>query len=87
LVTIDSDLQNDPRDILKLVESIQSGADLAVGWRQDRKDETISRIIPSRIANWLIAKVTGVGTRDNGYSLKALRASVIKRIPLYPVMH
>jgi glycosyltransferase involved in cell wall biosynthesis len=87
LVTIDGDLQNDPRDIPKLVESIQSGADLAVGWRQDRKDETISRIIPSRIANWLIAKVTGIDIKDNGCSLKAFRATVIKRIPLYSDMH
>jgi len=87
LVTIDGDLQNDPRDIPLLVESIQTGADLAVGWRRDRKDDTMSRVIPSRIANWLIARVTGIDIKDNGCSLKAFRASVIKRIPLYSDMH
>lgn len=87
LVTIDGDLQNDPRDIPTLVESVEAGADLAVGWRRNRKDHTWSRVVPSRIANWLIAKVTGIHIRDNGCSLKAYRASVIKRIPLYSEMH
>jgi glycosyltransferase involved in cell wall biosynthesis len=87
LVTIDGDLQNDPLDIPTLVESVEAGADLAVGWRRNRKDHTVSRIIPSRIANWLIAKVTGIHIKDNGCSLKAYRASMIKRIPLYSEMH
>jgi glycosyltransferase involved in cell wall biosynthesis len=87
LVTIDGDMQNDPRDIPTLVKSVEDGADLAVGWRKNRKDHTWSRIIPSRIANWLIAKVTGIPTRDNGCSLKAYRASLIKNIPLYSEMH
>lgn len=87
LVTIDGDLQNDPRDIPLLVQSVEAGADLVVGWRRNRKDHTWSRIVPSRIANWLIAKVTGIPIRDNGCSLKAYRASVIKNVPLYSEMH
>ena len=87
LVTIDGDLQNDPRDIPTLVAAVEDGADLAVGWRRNRKDHKVSRLIPSRIANWLIAKVTGIRIRDNGCSLKAYRASLIKRIPLYSEMH
>jgi glycosyltransferase involved in cell wall biosynthesis len=87
LVTLDGDLQNDPRDIPKLIDAIQAGADLAVGWRQNRKDHSISRLLPSRIANWLIAQVTGIRIKDNGCSLKAYRAPLIKRIPLYSEMH
>ena len=87
LVTIDGDLQNDPRDIPTLVAAVEEGADLAVGWRRNRKDHTISRLLPSRIANWLIAKVTGISIKDNGCSLKAYRASLIKQIPLYSEMH
>jgi glycosyltransferase involved in cell wall biosynthesis len=60
---------------------------IVVGWRHDRQDKLISRKIPSRIANRLIARVTGVAIRDNGCSLKAYRASLIKRIPLYSEMH
>ena len=87
LVTLDGDLQNDPRDIAKLVQAVEEGADLAVGWREARKDHKWSRVIPSKIANRLIASVTGIPIRDNGCSLKAYRASVIKRIPLYSEMH
>jgi glycosyltransferase involved in cell wall biosynthesis len=87
LVTLDGDLQNDPRDIERLVREVEEGADLAVGWRENRKDHKWSRVIPSRIANRLIANVTGIPIRDNGCSLKAYRASVIKQIPLYSEMH
>jgi glycosyltransferase involved in cell wall biosynthesis len=87
LVTMDGDLQNDPRDIVHLVEEIDKGADIAVGWRFNRQDKLITRKIPSRIANWLIGKVTGVPIKDNGCSLKAYRAEMIKRIPLYSEMH
>ena len=82
IVTMDGDLQNDPRDIIELVECIKSGFDLAVGWRFDRKDKLISRKIPSKIANWLIGKVTGVPIKDNGCSLKAYRAELVRKIPL-----
>jgi glycosyltransferase involved in cell wall biosynthesis len=87
LVTMDGDLQNDPEDIPLFLEKIREGYDLVVGWRHDRKDTLVKRKIPSRIANWLIGKVTGVPIKDNGCSLKAYRASVIKGIPLYSEMH
>ncbi|HKQ12355.1 MAG TPA: glycosyltransferase family 2 protein [Steroidobacteraceae bacterium] len=87
LVTMDGDLQNDPADIALLLEQIEAGFDLVVGWRHNRQDKLITRKIPSRIANWLIGRVTGVPIRDNGCSLKAFRANLIKRIPLYSEMH
>jgi glycosyltransferase involved in cell wall biosynthesis len=87
LVTMDGDLQNDPRDIQHFLTKIEEGYDLVVGWRFNRQDKLVSRKIPSRIANWLIGRVTGVPIKDNGCSLKAYRASVIKNIPLYSEMH
>jgi glycosyltransferase involved in cell wall biosynthesis len=87
IVTMDGDLQNDPTDIGALLRKIDEGYDIVVGWRFDRQDKLISRKIPSRIANKLIAKVTGVPIKDNGCSLKAYRASLIKKIPLYSEMH
>jgi glycosyltransferase involved in cell wall biosynthesis len=65
----------------------QARGDLVVGWRHNRQDKLITRKIPSRMANWLIGKVTGVPIRDNGCSLKAYRASFIRHIPLYSEMH
>lgn len=87
LITMDGDLQNDPEDIKHFIEKIEEGHDIVVGWRFNRQDKLVSRKIPSRIANRLIAKVTGVSIRDNGCSLKAFRASLIKNIPLYSEMH
>ncbi len=87
IVTMDGDLQNDPRDIPNLVNKIGEGFDIVVGWRHNRKDKLITRKIPSKIANWLIGKVTGVPIKDNGCSLKAFRADFIKSIPLYNEMH
>jgi glycosyltransferase involved in cell wall biosynthesis len=87
IVTMDGDLQNDPADIGALLRKIDEGYDIVVGWRFDRQDKLISRKIPSRIANRLIATVTGVPIKDNGCSLKAYRASLIKKIPLYSEMH
>jgi glycosyltransferase involved in cell wall biosynthesis len=87
LVTMDGDLQNDPADIPMFLQAIDAGNDIVVGWRHQRQDKLITRKIPSRIANWLIGKVTRVPIRDNGCSLKAFRASVIKQIPLYSEMH
>jgi glycosyltransferase involved in cell wall biosynthesis len=87
LVTMDGDLQNDPADIGILLEQIGAGFDIVVGWRHERQDKLVSRKIPSRIANWLIGKVTGVPIHDNGCSLKAFRADLIKSIPLYSEMH
>ncbi len=87
LVTMDGDLQNDPRDIEHFLAKMAEGFDIVVGWRHKRQDRLLSRKIPSKIANWLIGKVTGVRITDNGCSLKAFRAAVIKRIPLYSEMH
>jgi glycosyltransferase involved in cell wall biosynthesis len=87
LVTMDGDLQNDPADIGHFLAKIEEGYDIVVGWRFNRQDKLISRKIPSRIANRLIARVTGVPIQDNGCSLKAFRASLIKKIPLYSEMH
>ena len=87
LITMDGDLQNDPADIGRFLEKMDEGYDIVVGWRFNRQDKLISRKIPSRIANKLIARVTGVPIADNGCSLKAFRASLIKHIPLYSEMH
>jgi glycosyltransferase involved in cell wall biosynthesis len=87
LVTMDGDLQNDPLDIPMFLDTIEQGYDIVVGWRFKRQDKLISRKIPSKIANWLIGKVTKVPIKDNGCSLKAYRADVIKQIPLYSEMH
>jgi glycosyltransferase involved in cell wall biosynthesis len=87
LITMDGDLQNDPADIQLFLEKIAEGYDMVVGWRHKRQDKLISRKIPSKIANWIIGKVTGVPIRDNGCSLKAFRAALIRNIPLYSEMH
>jgi glycosyltransferase involved in cell wall biosynthesis len=87
LVTMDGDLQNDPADIGRFLEKIGEGYDIVVGWRFDRQDKLVSRKIPSMIANRLIGRVTGVPIKDNGCSLKAFRADLIKQIPLYSEMH
>ena len=87
IVTMDGDLQNDPSDIPLFMDKMNEGYDLVVGWRFNRQDKLVSRKIPSRIANWIIGKVTGVPIKDNGCSLKAYRADVIKKVPLYSEMH
>ena len=87
LVTMDGDLQNDPADIALFLEKIDEGNDIVVGWRFNRQDKLITRKIPSRIANWLIGKITGIPIRDNGCSLKAYRAAVMRHVPLYSEMH
>jgi len=87
LITMDGDLQNDPQDIPRFIEKIGEGFDIVCGWREKRQDKLVTRKIPSIVANWLIGKVTGVPIRDNGCSLKAYRAEVIKAIPLYSEMH
>jgi glycosyltransferase involved in cell wall biosynthesis len=87
LVTMDGDLQNDPRDIPLLVDTLEEDYDLVAGWRMKRQDKLITRKIPSRVANWLIGKITGIPIRDNGCSLKAYRASVMRHVPLYSEMH
>jgi glycosyltransferase involved in cell wall biosynthesis len=87
LITMDGDLQNDPEDIPRFIDKIGEGFDIVCGWREKRQDKLITRKIPSKVANWLIGKITGVPIRDNGCSLKAYRSEVIKAIPLYSEMH
>ncbi|MFQ5759439.1 MAG: glycosyltransferase family 2 protein [Acidiferrobacterales bacterium] len=87
LVTMDGDLQNDPGDIPVFLQKIEEGYDIVVGWRHRRQDKLLTRKIPSKIANWLIGKVTGVPIKDNGCSLKAFRAEIISKVPLYAEMH
>jgi glycosyltransferase involved in cell wall biosynthesis len=87
LVTMDADLQNDPADIGGMLAKLEQGYDLVVGWRQDRQDSWLSRKLPSMIANRLIAAITGVDVKDNGCTLKAFRADLIKNVPLYGEMH
>lgn len=86
IVTMDSDGQNDPAEIPRLLSVIRGGADLAAGWRKRRRDNFIRRV-PSRIANWLISRSTGVRLHDYGCSLKAFRAESIKEIMLIGEMH
>ena len=74
IVTLDGDLQNDPADIPLLLAKLDEGYDLVSGWRKNRQDNTVSRLIPSKIANWLIGRVTGVTLHDYGCSLKAYRS-------------
>jgi len=84
---MDSDLQNDAGDIAMLVEKIEEGYDVVSGWRKNRQDKLVSRKIPSRIANWLISRVTGVRLHDLGCSLKAYRGDIIRQVNLYGEMH
>ena len=87
IISMDGDLQNDPSDIPKLLEKLDEGYDLVCGWRKERQDKFLTRRVPSVIANWIIGKVTGVPIHDNGCSLKAYRASIIKQVRLYGEMH
>jgi glycosyltransferase involved in cell wall biosynthesis len=88
IVTMDGDLQNDPIDIPRMVgRLLNEDLDLVAGWRQNRQDALILRKVPSKIANRLIARLTGVHLKDYGCSLKAFRGSVIKNVRLYGEMH
>lgn len=87
VVTMDGDLQNDPRDIPVLVARLEEGYDLVAGYRERRQDVFLKRRLPSMIANWLIRKATGVPIRDNGCSLKAFRRPVVDQLHLYSDMH
>jgi len=87
IITLDGDLQNDPNDIPKLISYINDGYDLICGWRYERKDKLINRRIPSKIANKLIANVTGLKLHDYGCSLKAFRKEIVEDIKLYGELH
>ena len=86
IVTLDGDLQNDPRDIPGML-ALARRKDIVSGWRRQRKDNFFTRYLPSAIANWLLGIVTGVRLHDNGCSLKIYRAQVVKPLKLRPGMH
>jgi len=87
IVTMDGDLQNDPKDIPRLLEKIDEGFDIVSGWRVGRKDPFFSKRLPSYFANKLISWVTGVKLHDYGCTLKAYRREIIKKVNLYGEMH
>jgi glycosyltransferase involved in cell wall biosynthesis len=87
LVTMDGDLQNDPRDIPQLLDKIAEGYDAVLGLRANRQDNFLIRKIPSLMANWLIRKVTGVRIKDMGCTLRAMRRDLALALPLYGEMH
>jgi glycosyltransferase involved in cell wall biosynthesis len=87
IVSLDGDLQNDPRDIPALIAKLDEGYDLVCGWRRQRQDKLLMRKVPSWIANRLIRRLTGVPITDNGCSLKAYRRDLLNRIALYAEQH
>ena len=87
VVSMDGDLQNDPADIPRLVARLDDGFDVVCGWRRHRQDRMATRLLPSRVANFLIARVTGARIHDTGCSLKAYRGWVVRSLHLYSDMH
>src|SRR5271157_3809553 len=84
---MDGDLQHAPEDIPALLQKIDEGFDISSGWRKHRVDNALMRKLPSRIANWLMAKASGVNLRDFGTTFKAYRAEVLKDVHLYCELH
>lgn len=87
VVTLDADMQNDPRDIAPMIEKLGDGYDLVAGWRANRQDRWLDRRLPSGIANWLIGLATQVRLHDNGCTLKVMRRDLVKELRLYGEMH
>ena len=87
IVTLDADRQNDPADIPNLLAKLNEGYDVVNGWRENRQDAFVSRKLPSTIANWLIARSTGVRLHDRGCSIRAFRHYVVHDLHLYGEMH
>src|ERR1700758_3352225 len=87
VISLDGDLQHAPEDIPALLAKIDEGYDIASGWRKNRLDNAIMRKIPSRIANWLMAKASGIELHDFGTTFKAYRAEVLKDVNLYGELH
>ena len=87
IIPMDGDLQNDPRDIPRLLKHIDEGYDVVSGWRRRRQDKLLSRRLPSMLANWLIGQLTNVRIHDYGCTLKAYRREVIRHVKLYGEMH
>jgi glycosyltransferase involved in cell wall biosynthesis len=87
IIALDADLQNDPADIPKMIDKLDEGFDVVSGWRKKRHDKFITRLLPSKMANWLISRITGVGLHDFGCTLKAYRKEVLDATNLYGEMH
>jgi glycosyltransferase involved in cell wall biosynthesis len=87
IVPMDGDLQNDPKDIVRLLEKLDEGYDVVSGWRRDRQDNFMVRTLPSRIANLIISRVSGVPLHDYGCSLKAYKREMLQGFRLYGEMH
>jgi glycosyltransferase involved in cell wall biosynthesis len=87
IISMDSDHQNDPADIPRLLETLEAGNDVVSGWRQERKDTFLTRRLPSMMANWVISRISGVELHDYGCTLKAYRASILDTVRLYGEMH
>ena len=87
IISLDGDLQHDPEDIPLLLEKIDAGWDIASGWRKNRVDNAVTRKIPSRIANWLMKRTSGVDLHDFGTTFKAYRSEVLKDVNLYGELH
>ncbi|NOQ64248.1 MAG: glycosyltransferase [Methyloprofundus sp.] len=87
IISMDGDLQNDPADIPLLLAKLDEGYDVVCGWRKDRQDGYANRVLPSKIANWLIGKMTNVRLHDYGCSLKAYRYEFVKHLTLYGELH
>ncbi len=87
VITLDGDLQNDPADIPMLVAKLEEGYDLVHGWRKHRQDALVNRKLPSRLANWIISRVTRFPVNDLGCTLKAMRREVAQELQLYGEMH
>ncbi len=87
IILLDADMQNDPADIPMMLAKLDEGYDLVSGWRKSRKDNVLTRNLPSMMANWLISRVTGVHLHDYGCTLKAYRRDVLEGVRLYGEMH
>jgi glycosyltransferase involved in cell wall biosynthesis len=87
IITLDADLQNDPKDIPAILKKLDEGYDIVSGWRKKRKDKAVSRRFPSIVANKIISRLSGVYLHDYGCTLKAYRKEVIENIELYGEMH
>jgi len=87
IVAMDGDLQNDPADIPKMIAKLEEGYDVVSGWRKVRYDNALTRLLPSRMANWLISRITGVKLHDYGCTLKTYRREVLAETKLYGEMH
>lgn len=87
IIASDADLQNDPADIPMLLAKLEEGYDVVSGWRKQRHDNAVTRLLPSKVANWLISRITGVSLHDYGCTLKAYRREVLAETKLYGEMH